>query len=102
MDTQLKKGVIELIILHYLNKQDYYTYELNQMLSATIDLNESTAYAIFKKLIDKQFVTYYFKESNSGPARKYYKITDLGQKHLKESKDTFFSFIEDVKKILEN
>ncbi|AGR41049.1 helix-turn-helix transcriptional regulator [Spiroplasma taiwanense] len=40
-----------MIVLYFLNKKDYYTYELNKAISEFVQINESTAYAIFKKLI---------------------------------------------------
>ncbi|AHI52743.1 PadR family transcriptional regulator [Spiroplasma culicicola] len=89
-----------MIILDLLRKQDYYAYELNKILNKFISINESTAYAIFKKLVDKGFVSYYLAESNNGPVRKYYKITKIGLMQLEEYLKNWEEFINSVQKFI--
>ncbi|WP_338983116.1 PadR family transcriptional regulator [Spiroplasma endosymbiont of Othius punctulatus] len=85
-----------MIILDLLKKRDYYAYELNKVLNKFIPINESTAYAIFKKLVDKGFVSYYLAESTAGPVRKYYKITKIGLLQLDEYLNHWHEFITTV------
>ncbi|WP_031542323.1 PadR family transcriptional regulator [Mesoplasma photuris] len=83
MDTQLKKGILELIILKHLNDKDCYAYELNKIINQIIEINESTSYAILKKMINKKFCDFYMSESDGNyPSRKYYKITNEGKEEL--------------------
>lgn len=101
MNVQLKKGVLEMIVLFLLSKKDYYTYELNKQITEFIDLNESTIYSIFKKLIDKKFVEYYFVDSSSvGPSRKYYKLTISGEVFLNGCIAEWNDFTLSVNKLL--
>ncbi|AUB31609.1 PadR family transcriptional regulator [Spiroplasma floricola] len=90
-----------MIILDLLKKQDYYAYELNKVLNKFISINESTAYAIFKKLVDKGLVSYYLAESSNGPVRKYYKITKLGLEKLKEYLENWNEFVNLVQNFID-
>ncbi|WP_027063374.1 PadR family transcriptional regulator [Mesoplasma seiffertii] len=100
MDTQLKKGVLEMIVLHFLSKKNYYAYELNKALNTVIQTNESTSYAIFKKLIIKEYAEYYVEESQNGPSRKYYKITKDGLAELEKNKLEWSEFYQVINNLL--
>jgi PadR family transcriptional regulator PadR len=81
MNIQFKKGILELCVLVLLSKKDYYGYELVQTISENIDIAEGTVYPILRRLTEEQYFTTYIKESNEGPARKYYRITDKGREY---------------------
>ena len=66
MNAQLKKGVLELIVLESVRKRDMYGYELVEEVSKVIDVNEGTIYPLLKRL------------TNEGPPRKYYHLTASG------------------------
>lgn len=83
MNSQLKKGVLELCVLSKLASKDMYGYELYQQLDKTLKISESTIYPILRKLVKELLCTTYLKESNEGPPRKYFKLTDLGNAKLK-------------------
>ncbi|ATZ18962.1 PadR family transcriptional regulator [Williamsoniiplasma somnilux] len=92
MDIQLKKGILELVILKFLSSRDYYGYELNKDINEILQLNESTVYALLKKLIEKNLCIQYIKNSDNGPSRKYYQITTLGMQHLKNLEQEWIEF----------
>lgn len=96
MNSQFKKGVLELIVLVSVNKRDMYGYELVLEVSKVVDVNEGTIYPLLKRLTNEYYFETYLQESTEGPSRKYYKITVLGQKRLKELKDTWSEFSESV------
>ena len=50
MNAQLKKGVLELIVLESVRKRDMYGYELVEEVSKVIDVNEGTIYPLLKRL----------------------------------------------------
>lgn len=101
MNTQLKKGILEMIVLHFLSKRNYYAYELNKALNEVIETNESTTYVIFKKLVDKGFCKHFFEQSSTGPMRKCYMITFEGLEELKIQKMMWKEINEQVSQILE-
>ena len=79
MDTQLKKGALDLCVLSVLGKKDYYGYELVQKISKYIQISEGTLYPILKRLKDDGYLQTYLKESSEGPSRKYYSLTKSGE-----------------------
>ena len=50
MNTQFKKGVLELIVLLSVNHKDRYGYELILEVSKVVDVNEGTIYPLLKRL----------------------------------------------------
>ena len=56
MNTQFKKGVLELIVLLSVNKKDMYGYELVACVSKIVDVNEGTIYPLLKSYIDDYFI----------------------------------------------
>ena len=85
MNTQFKKGVLELCVLSLLKQGDKYGYELADTVGKQIDISEGTIYPLLKRLRAEGYFEVYLKESTSGPARKYYKLTQKGkdmQAHL--------------------
>ena len=86
MDTQLKKGVLEIPVLSLLEKKDYYGYELVQKISNTIDISEGTLYPLLRRLKKEGYLKTYLKESNEGPPRKYYNLTSKGKEKIKQMK----------------
>ncbi|MGE5456502.1 MAG: PadR family transcriptional regulator [Ignavibacteriales bacterium] len=100
MNTQFKKGVLELIVLFSVEKRDMYGYELIMEVSKVVDINEGTIYPLLKRLTNEKYTETYLVESNEGPPRKYYKITSLGRKRLKELNDTWSKFTDSVNKYI--
>lgn len=100
MNIQFKKGVLELCVLAMLNKKDCYGYELVEMISKNIMMSEGTIYPLLKRLKDEGYFTTYIQESQEGPARKYYQITDLGKQTKDELEGEWHVFIEGVNCII--
>ena len=80
MNTQLKKGSLELCVLCLLCGRDYYGFELVQAIPREIDMSEGTAYPLLKRMQEGGLVTTYWAESTAGPPRKYYRITPEGRR----------------------
>ncbi|MEG2354136.1 MAG: PadR family transcriptional regulator [Clostridium sp.] len=99
MDTQLKKGLLEICVLVVLKHSDSYGYQIIKDISQYIELSESTLYPILKRLEASKALTTYSIEHNSR-LRKYYKITEEGidkiQEFLREWPDVMrvYRFIE--------
>ncbi len=96
MNSQFKKGVLELIVLLSINKRDMYGYELVLEVSKVTPANEGTIYPLLKRLTNDKCFETYLRESTEGPPRKYYKLTVLGKKRLEELKETWLEFSESV------
>lgn len=100
MNTQFKKGVLELIVLLAVNKKDMYGYELVMEVSKVVDVNDGTIYPLLKRLTNEKYFDTYLVDSTEGPARKYYKITVLGKQRLDELKNTWKVFAGSVNKFI--
>ena len=100
MNSQFKKGVLELIVLLSVNKKDMYGYELVLEVSKVVKVNEGTIYPLLRRLTNEKYFDTYLEESNEGPSRKYYKITHLGKERLKELKEIWIEFNSSVNKFI--
>ncbi|NLW22543.1 MAG: PadR family transcriptional regulator [Tissierellia bacterium] len=91
MNIQFKKGVLELCVLSLLTKRDFYGYELVEHISKYINISEGTIYPLLRRFRKEGYVSTYLQESQEGPPRKYYKITEEGllafEELLKEWED---------------
>lgn len=100
MNIQFKKGVLELLVFSLLKDRDYYGYEMVEVISNHVDISEGTIYPLLRRLNNEGYVNTYLEESQSGPPRKYYKLTSLGRKQCEEQMDEWLDFTNKVNKIL--
>jgi PadR family transcriptional regulator PadR len=83
--AQMRKGVLELCILSILLQGDAYPTEIIDKLKDTkLVVVEGTLYPLLTRLKNIGLLGYRWEESNSGPPRKYYKLTEIGEQYLKE------------------
>lgn len=97
---QMKKGVLEMCILHICNENDMYGYEImKRVTDAFPEINESTIYAVLRRLNADGSTESYTGTVSGGPQRKYYRITDSGRKQLDEMTEMWKSTVNAVCKI---
>jgi len=82
MNSQFKKGVLELIVLESVRDRDMYGYELVVEVAKVVDVKEGTIYPLLKRLTNERYFETYLRESTEGPPRKYYHITASGILYL--------------------
>lgn len=82
MGAQLKKGVLEMVVLSKIDYKDSYGYDIYQEISKNMAISESTIYPILRKLTKDGLCETYLRESKEGPPRKYFKITRQGKEQL--------------------
>ena len=100
MDTQFKKGIIEVCVLSELDKEDLYGYKLVKNLSQTLEVGESTIYTMLRRLTKDGVLDLYEKESSDGPTRKYYTLTGSGKERKINLVNEWHSFSVKVNKLL--
>ena len=100
MNTQFKKGILELCILSLIDQKDMYGFEVIETLAKEIDVNENTVYPILRRLTKQNYFETYEKQTQLGAPRKYYKIRPEGVSKLKEYEQQWTSFLKGVFKIL--
>lgn len=100
INTQFKKGVLELLVLLIVQQEDKYGYELVEEVSKVVNVNEGTIYPILKRLTNEHYFETYLKESTEGPPRKYYHLTVLGKERKDELLKEWTNFNESVSKFI--
>ena len=100
MNIQFKKGVLELCVLTLLSRGDRYGYELVSEISQNIAISEGTIYPLLKRLKDEGYFTTYLQESQEGPPRKYYKLTERGEKESHNLTTEWYAFTAGINKII--
>ena len=85
MESQLKRGLIEICVLAAIRKQDSYGYQIIKDISPYLSISESTLYPILKRLESNGNLTVYSIEHN-GRLRKYYQITQAGLGKIEDFK----------------
>lgn len=100
MNTQFKKGVMELCVLVLLSVKDRYGYELVHTISKNINTTEGTMYPLLRRLAKLGYFETYLKESNEGAPRKYYKLTETGKIKKEQLVKEWKQFVLGVENIL--
>ena len=88
--AQMRKGVLEFCILSVLKDKEAYTSEILETLkNVKLLVVEGTIYPLLTRLKNDGLLNYRWEESLSGPPRKYYALTEIGQTFLKELNGTW-------------
>lgn len=89
-ETQMRKGVLVYCVLLLLKDGKVYTSEIIRALrEAELIVVEGTLYPLLNRLAKDKLLTYEWQESEQGPPRKYYWLTDDGKTLLKQLKTTY-------------
>ncbi|MBQ8831399.1 MAG: PadR family transcriptional regulator [Oscillospiraceae bacterium] len=88
MDTQLKRGLLEISVLSVLNKGSSHGYQIIKDISPYIEISESTLYPILRRLESAGCLTVHSVEHN-GRLRKIYDITPSGTERIGEFLDSW-------------
>lgn len=86
MDTQLKRGLLDVCVLAAIKDEDSYGYKIIKDLKPYVVLSESTLYTILKRLEVAGLLTVRTAE-HSGRLRKYYHITPRGLNRIEAFKE---------------
>ncbi len=79
----LRKGLLEFVILKIVAGDKVYVADMLKMLGPTeFATQEGTLYPLLSKLRREELVDYEWQESEAGPPRKYYKLTNKGRTQL--------------------
>ena len=88
--AQMRKGVLELCVLSIISEQEAYPSDIIKKLKEyKLIVVEGTLYPLLSRLKNAELLTYNWKESKSGPPRKYYSLTDEGTGFLSELHTTW-------------
>lgn len=83
--TQMRKGILEFCILSIIARGEIYASDIiAELKSAKLLVVEGTLYPLLTRLKNNGLLTYVWIESQSGPPRKYYKLSADGQNVLNQ------------------
>ena len=98
--SQMRKGVLEFCILSIIKLGEAYPSDIiDKMKAANLNILEGTLYPLLTRLKNADFLTYRWVESNSGPPRKYFLLTDKGAEFYKELESTWLELANAVEEI---
>ncbi|GAA2731986.1 PadR family transcriptional regulator [Pedococcus aerophilus] len=97
-DAQMLKGVLALLLLSLLSNEEGYGYSIVTRLqdAGFDDLAEGTVYPALTRLEAAGLLDSRLERSTSGPARKYYRTTDLGRAELVTRADSWRTLVAAV------
>ena len=79
----IRKGLLEFLVLKIVGVKSVYVPDILRQLAGTeFTTQEGTLYPLLSKLRREDLVQYEWKESDAGPPRKYYRLTDTGRAQL--------------------
>ena len=88
--AQMRKGILELCVLSIISQEEVYPSDiLNKLKEAKLIVVEGTLYPLLSRLKNAHLLSYEWKESTSGPPRKYYSLTDEGSSFLEGLTETW-------------
>lgn len=98
---QMRKGILEFCILHIISRGEVYASDmLEELTSAKIIVVEGTLYPLLTRLRKAGLVDYKWVESNSGPPRKYFRLTEDGVSFLSDLDSTWGELISATNTII--
>jgi PadR family transcriptional regulator PadR len=98
--SQMRKGILEFCILSVIKQGEAYPSDIiEKMKSANLNIFEGTLYPLLTRLKNAELLTYRWVESNSGPPRKYFSLTEKGNDFYKELESTWNELSDAVKSI---
>ena len=98
--VQLRKGILEFCVLSAMEDerdgQGTYGYDLVRRLTgvAGLEVGEGSIYPLLSRMRKQGLVRSHLVESESGPARKYYRLTALGRARAR----AMHSYYEEMQK----
>jgi PadR family transcriptional regulator PadR len=104
IERELKRGSLELIVLHLLAPGEAYGYEivtkLTEQTNGALEVTDGTLYPVLYRLERAGFVTVRWETQERGVPRKYYRLTSAGRDELRRLEDEWMTFTKAMTKLL--
>jgi PadR family transcriptional regulator, regulatory protein PadR len=100
--SQLRRGVLEYCVLSLLVDEELYGFDLVRRLAEVDGMvtSEGTIYPLLSRLRREGWVSTKWVESDAGPPRRYYTLTDSGRRALAAFADDWRRFRDAVDQLL--
>ena len=104
IERELKRGSLELIVLHLLEPGEAYGYEIVTKLSTqtngVLGVTDGTLYPVLYRLERAGYVAVRWETPERGVPRKYYRLTAAGRGELARLKFEWHSFVDAMARLL--
>lgn len=103
ISENLKKGITEMLILSFLDKEDMHTYaimnKLDELSGGVCKI--SYPYAVIYRLTDCKYIEEAGKKVDENRLRQFYRITPSGKVYLNDMRKEYDTFINGVNMIFQ-
>ena len=104
IERELKRGSLELIVLHLLSPGEAYGYEIVSKLTAqsngALAVTDGTLYPVLYRLERAGYVAVRWDTPERGVPRKYYRLTAEGRAELERLREEWTTFAKAMSKLL--
>ncbi len=104
ISRELRRGSLELIVLHLLAPGEAYGYEIVTKLTresgGDLEVTDGTLYPVLYRLERAGLVTVRWDTPERGVPRKYYQLTDAGRRELASLTRDWFAFADAMARLL--
>ncbi len=105
IERELRRGSIELIVLHLLEPGEAYGYEIATKLAersnGALTVTDGTLYPVLYRLEKAGFVAVRWDTPARGVPRKYYTLTPLGRVELRQMTEEWTEFADVMRRLLQ-
>ena len=104
IERELRRGSLELIVLHLLSPGEAYGYEVAAKLAAetngALEVTDGTLYPVLYRLERAGYVAVRWETPERGVPRKYYRLTDGGREELQRLREEWTTFANAMTRLL--
>ncbi|HUX96215.1 MAG TPA: PadR family transcriptional regulator [Bacteroidales bacterium] len=98
--AQMRKGILEYCILSVLSRNSCYASDIiKELKEAEVIVVEGTLYPLLTRQKNAGLLSYRWEESQQGPPRKYYELTEAGKSYLNNLDSSWKEMVESVNRI---
>ncbi|MDR2910089.1 MAG: PadR family transcriptional regulator [Bacteroidales bacterium] len=98
--AQMRKGILEYCILSILSRNSCYASDIiKELKEAAVIVVEGTLYPLLTRQKNAGLLSYRWEESQQGPPRKYYELTETGKIYLACLDKSWTELLDAVNKI---
>ena len=95
--AQMRKGILEYCILSVLSRNSCYASDIiKELKEAKVIVVEGTLYPLLTRQKNAGLLSYRWEESQQGPPRKYYELTQQGKEYLADLDKSWEELVESV------
>jgi len=105
IEQNIKKAIIEMLILKFINESDKYGYQITQEFkkrsNGKFSILEGSMYPILYRLEESNFISQYEKLVGKRRTRVYYHLEEPGKEYLKDLISDYIEIRDGIDKILQ-